>query len=242
VIARSFTDEGVRQFRAWLAAARQDPAREPPRCLLEDDRVTRGLDAPVAVYPVRLATKREAANYLAQALAPLAADQVARDAGLWTWLSLFFFDAVCPPRSGGRRVRNDYYYVFEPQNPRHYYRHLLFVSWNVRRLAGGHDRVFLDTPLSRLDQATEKVMSKLYLTRIPCIFEVIDRLYWDPERQRVRSGVLGPWPGSPGDLRNRLPLRIRQLERTYDLVSLDAGRLLALLGDEFQPRDTVPSS
>lgn len=85
-------------------------------------------------------------------------------------------------------------------------------------------------------------MSKLYLTRIPCIFEVIDRLYWDATRGRVRTGGLNPWPGSPGDLTNRLPLRIRQLEKTYDLVSLDADRLLELLGDEFPRHDAAPSN
>lgn len=239
MIARTFTDDGLREFRVWLAAARRDATLELPG-ILEDDRLAKILDPSVVVEPVRLPTKRDAASYLRRALAPLPEDDVAKDAGLWTWLSLFFFDEVCPRRDGRRRVRNDYYYVFEPDNPRHYYRHLLFVSWNVQRLARGHDRLFLDTPLWRLDQASEKVMSKLYLTRIPCIFEVIDRLYWDPERGRVRAGVLNPWPGSPGDLTNRLPLRIRQLEKTYDLVSLDADRLLELLGDEFRPPGTTP--
>lgn len=242
MIARTFTDEGIREFRGWLAAARRNPTLPPPRHLLDDERLAPPVAPPVTVEPARLRTKREAAAYLARAFASVPDDDLARHAGLWSWLSVFFFDEICPPRGGRRRVHNDYYYVFEPHNPRHYYRHLLFVSWNVRRVAGGHDRVFLDTPLWRLDQATEKVMSKLYLTRIPCIFEVIDRLYWDPERQRIRTGVLNPWPGSPGDLTNRLPLRIRQLEKTYDLVSLDADRLLELLGDEFRRQDAVPSS
>lgn len=242
MIARAFTDEGVREFRGWLAAARRDPTLPPPRHLVGDERLARPVAPHVTVEPVRLHTKREAAAYLERALAPLPDDELARHAGLWIWLSAFFFDEVCPSRGGRRRVHNDYYYVFEPHNPRHYYRHLLFVSWNVRRLARGHDRVFLDTPLWQLDKATEKVMSKLYLTRIPSIFEVIDRLYWDATRGRVRAGVLNPWPGSPGDLTNRLPLRIRQLEKTYDLVSLDADRLLELLGDEFRRHDAAPSS
>ena len=31
----------------------------------------------------------------------------------------------------------------------------------------------------------------------------------------------------------RFPTRIRQLEKTYDLMSLDADQLLELLGEEF---------
>jgi hypothetical protein len=38
----------------------------------------------------------------------------------------------------------------------------------------------------------------------------------------------------PGDLVHRFPIRIRQLEKTYDLVSLTADQLIELLGDEFQ--------
>ena len=36
-----------------------------------------------------------------------------------------------------------------------------------------------------------------------------------------------------GNLVHRLPNRIRQLEKTYDLHSLTADQLLSLLGEEF---------
>ncbi len=43
----------------------------------------------------------------------------------------------------------------------------------------------------------------------------------------------------PGDLRNRFPIRIRQLKKTYDLLSLNADQLIELLGDEFQQAGTT---
>ena len=70
------------------------------------------------------------------------------------------------------------------------------------------------------------------MTRIPCIFEVYDRLYWDDGRNRPRIGISGSKP-TPGNLSHRLPTRIRQLEKTFDLMSLNADQLLELLGDEF---------
>ena len=36
-----------------------------------------------------------------------------------------------------------------------------------------------------------------------------------------------------GDLTHRLPLRVRPLEMTYDLMSLTADQLIELLGAEF---------
>jgi len=37
----------------------------------------------------------------------------------------------------------------------------------------------------------------------------------------------------PGDLRNRFPIKVRQLEKTYDLFTLNADQLIDLLGAEF---------
>ena len=177
-------------------------------------------------------TKGQAARYLAAVLKKLNSEEVAIDPGMWTWLTLIFFDSVCPVVHGKRNVKNDYHYIFEPRNMRHFYRHLLFVSWQFLRLAPTHNRLFLTTHASVLDKVTTEVAKRLYLTRIPCVFEVLDRLYWDEHKSRSRKGVTGSIP-TPGNLSHRLPMRIRQLEKTYDLMSLNADQLLELLGDEF---------
>ena len=158
---------------------------------------------------------------------------MAANAGLWTWLTLYFFDEVCPPADGYHVLKNDYYYVFEPKNSRHFYRHLLFIAWRALCISPKHNRLFLNSPISSLDKVTSEVMKRLYLTRIPCIFEVLDRLYWDRERGRARVGITDSQAVKPGDLVHRFPLRMRQLEKTYDLFSLDANQLIELLGAEF---------
>lgn len=97
-----------------------------------------------------------------------------------------------------------------------------------------HNRIMLDTPISTLERVTELVMQRLYFTRIPCFFEVLDSLYWDPTRKRCRVGIVDPRKVVAGDLLHRLPTRIQQLQKTYDLQSLTANQLLELLGEEFQ--------
>ena len=82
-------------------------------------------------------------------------------------------------------------------------------------------------------------MSRLFLTRIPCIFEALDRLYWDEGRGKARAGIVDQKVVKPGDLRHRLPIRVRQLERTYDLFSLTGDQLVELLGEEFQQEDKL---
>jgi hypothetical protein len=234
MILRQFNEQGIAAMRRFLAACRDDPTTPVPRHLLEDDALAQRVSPEIVVQPRHFPTRRDAAEYLTALLEPLPADEVARNAGLWTWLSLYYFDEVCPVRDGQRRVKKQYYYVFEATNARRYYLHLLFIGWHARRVAHPFDRLFVNYPVSVLDQYTELVFQSLYLTRIPSIFEVLDRLYWDEARGKPRIGVLDPRKAAPGDLRNRFPIRIRQLEKTYDLVSLNADQLIELLGEEFQ--------
>jgi len=234
MILREFRDAGISAFRDFLAQCREEPGTPYPHYLLEDESLTSAISPAIEVAFTRLTTKADAAHYLSSLLGPLSDRSVAANAGLWTWLTLYFFDDVCPPKDGKRKVKNDYYYIFEPRNPRHFYRHLLFISWHILKVAPEHNRLLLSSRISVLDKVTSEVLKRFYLTRIPCMFEVLDRLYWDDSRRRPRSGIVTQQKVTPGDLLHRLPIRIRQLEKTYDLFSLNADQMIELLGDEFQ--------
>jgi hypothetical protein len=229
---RRFTSDGLQAFREFLALCRRQPDTEVSLGMLENKNLTQLVTPECQVAPNYFETKGEAAQYLHAALKPISVDKVSKDAGLWSWLSLLFLDSICPVVDGQRIVKNDYYYLFEPLNTRHYYRHLLYISWRVLHLAPTYNRLFLTTPASVLDAMTTEVMKRLYLTRVPCIFEVLDRLYWDEQKRKPRSGLTRPVTRL-GDLTHRLPIRIRQQEKTYDLMSLTADQLLDLLGKEF---------
>lgn len=239
MIVRQFNADGIVTVRRFLARCRDVSATPVPLELLNDSALTQPLRREISVCERGMSTKADAANYLASVLSPLGDAEVAENDGLWTWLTLFFFDQVCPVRSGQRAVKNDYHYVFEHKNPRHFYRHLLFISWRVLKVAPMHNRLFLTTPLTTLDKVTTEVMKRLYITRIPCVFEVLDRLYWDEKRKKARAGIVGQQI-KPGDLMHRFPIRMRQLEMTFDLQSLNADQLIELLGTEFPVSPRAP--
>ncbi len=229
---RRFNQQGIDAFRRRLSELRQNSAAEVPVEWLEDDRLTEVVVPELQIQRCGFETRRDAAIYLSPVLQELCPERVAGDAGLWTWLSLLFFDSVCPVVDGQRAVRNDYHYIFEPRNSRHFYRHLLFIAWQILRLAPRWNELLLRSRVSSLDQMTAEVLKRLYLTRIPCIFEVIERLYWDAERRKPRPGMTGSRI-TAGNLTHRLPQRILQLEKNYDLVDLSADQLIELLGEEF---------
>ena len=233
---RTFNEAGIHAFRRFLLDARLNPARLVPNELLEDDSLSQLVAPAIEVEARHFRLRADAAEYLRSLLEPLHAHQAENDAGLWTWLTLFYFDEVCPPEDGQREVKNDYCYIFEPKNPRHYYRHRLYIAWRIIMSEPTYNKLFLNVPLPQLDKVTEEVFKRLFLTRIPCVFEVLQRLYWDKKNGRARRGIVSPQKVKAGNLYHRFPIRIQQLERTYDLVSLTADQLIDLLGDEFSPQ------
>ena len=229
---RQFEPSGIETFRKWLRSARLNPNAAVPWELLRDNKLTSPIDTEIELDRPGFATKRKAALYLRDKLAPLPASVVLRNAGLRTWLSLYYFDDICPVDSRGERsVGNDYRYVYEVDQALYHYRHLLRISYEILRRAPDHNRLFLRSPVDQLGVA-EKVMRNLYLTRVEAIFEVMDRLYFDVNTGRAKRGLTTK-PTAPGNLIRRLPRRIQQLQRTHDLNVVDADRLLELLGPEF---------
>jgi len=231
---RRFNTDGVDAFRRELAECRTITTRDIPLELLTDPQLTELVSPAIDIEQRNFVTKRDAAIYFHELFADIPKQQLLEDIGLWSWLSLYYFDVVCPKQGGARKVRNDYTYVFEAKSIRHFYRHLLFVSWRTLDIAPTHNRLLLGTSISSLDKFSSEVIKRLYLTRIPCFFEVLDRLYWDEKRGRARPGVTNFGKITAGNLAHRLPIRIRQLEKTYDLHSLTADQLISLLGEEFQ--------
>jgi hypothetical protein len=231
---RRFNSKGIQTIREALAICRDDPRADFSTELLTNNELSEELAPTINVELRNFATKRDAAIYFHEVLAPIPNQTLLDDAGLWTWLSFFYFDNVCPKLNGQRKIRNDYTYVYEAGNMRYFYRHLLFVSWRILDIAPTHNRLLLDRSISSLDKFTSEVIKRLYLTRIPCFFEVLDRLYWDDSIGRARPGVTNFTKVTAGNLAHRLPVRIRQLEKTYDLQSLTTDQLIELLGEEFQ--------
>ena len=232
-LVRRFNADGIEAFRRELAECRTAPTRGIPLEMLTDPMLTESVLPSVEIELRGFKTKGDAAVYFHQIFGGIPKQQLLEDAGLWTWLSLYYFEIVCPKHSGIRKVRNDYTYVYEAKSIRHFYRHLLFVSWRTLDIAPTHNRLLLSTSISSLDKFSSEVIKRLYMTRIPCFFEVLDRLYWDEKRGRARPGVTDFQKVTAGNLVHRLPNRIRQLEKTYDLHSLTADQLLSLLGEEF---------
>ena len=106
---RRFTDKGIEQFRDYLAELRQGAKEPPPFNLLEDSDFSIPYRGNAEVELQNFNNRLELAQYLDQTLDGIFNGSLPDDVHLWSWLSLYFFDQVCPVEENGlRKPGRDY--------------------------------------------------------------------------------------------------------------------------------------
>ena len=226
---------GIERFRDHLRMMRANPSIPPPFSLLEDPACSEPVTAAPELSRSGFQTKRQAAEYLLPLLKPLMGMGFSADVGLWSWLALYYFDDICPPSAGTRSVLADPHYILAADDYRRSYRHLLASPVRLLQMLPDHNRLWLDAPLPIHGDILEQSIGRLYALRLPCVREVADMLYWDTASMKPKPGISPKKDNpKPGDLRNRLPARIQQLEKTYDLGAMTGHQFLEILGPEFK--------
>src|SRR5437870_2944382 len=100
---RKLTEGGIAAFREYVEVLAAGGSDAPPIGLLTDAHTSEPLTAAPDLEGRTFASKREAAGYLQVQLAGLDRQEIDHNLGLWSWISLFYFDQVCPARSDGGR-------------------------------------------------------------------------------------------------------------------------------------------
>ena len=241
-ILRRFNDAGIAEFVRRIETLREGGTAEIDDAFVIDGKLAVPIVPEVHLDRPAFKTKRDAGAYLSERTRSTRAAYGDDDRGLWTWLSAWHWDAVCPVRENGcRKVLGPYHYAYGYGNKQRRGQHLLAIATMLYEL-DSQSRLTLETPVFSLTQAVKEVSTRLGLLRIRGLMTLLDLLYWDKSTGRVKPGLVGSRATKPGDLANRLPARIRQLEVTHDLTDLSAEQLLNLLGDEFRQWSSQPPS
>jgi hypothetical protein len=230
-LVRVLNEEGIREFREYLAALREGVPRDPPWGILNDAWTSAKLQKQVVIERLAFKTKLAMARYLEQSLKPLGVAASDQNVGLWTWLSLYYFDQLCPLRVGGvRRAGVDYRYILE-LDYRSYYRHLLVGPYTAFKLQREKAALLLCTPVHQLNKYhLELACRQAFLTNRGVI-EAASILYFDPKKGRPKSGA-AVTTRKPGTLFRFIDV-IQQLDLTYDLYSMSGTEVVSLLPAEF---------
>jgi hypothetical protein len=227
-------DKGVDYFRDYLTALRQGATSAPPHHLLVDPRFSAPLRGGAEIEQLTFSTRLDLARYLHSVLAVSGKDSLESDVSLWSWLSLFYFDQICPVgKRGLRKPGKDYRYILEPGYPNGH-RHLLAGTYLVYTVYGlGEDlsRLLLWSPLHLESKFHHQLAARQTLVSNKAIVEAAHRMYFDTRAGKPRKGATAE-KKAPGTL-NRFVAVLQQLDLTYDLYGMNAREILALLPPEF---------
>ena len=231
---RKLTQEGVAAFRRYLERLRGDAAEAPPVDLLTDGKASRPVRGAATVAPRTFQTRLDAARYLDAALTGIDADELEAGVGLWSWLSLFYFDQVCPPgQRGRRRPGSDYRHILKPDYRRGH-RHLLAGAYLVHSVFGlgeALSELLLCTRPYRENQFCRELAGRQSFITNRGVMAAAHQLYYHPHTRRPKRGVQAR-KGAPGTLRRFIHV-IQQLDLNYDLYSMTGSEILGLLPAEF---------
>jgi len=235
---RRLTQAGIKRFRSYLRSLSEGSTSGPPRSLVTDSEASEPF-APARFVEDRVFTTRlDAAGELVKVFDGVPG--LEEDVGLWSWLSLLYFDQVCPAKPDGTRSPGrDYRHILEP-GYRYGHRHLLGGAFLVYRLHGEAAALLLATKLHEESAFHHELASRQSFVSNRAIIEAVNLLYLDERTGRAKRNAQDPKRG-PGTLRRFVDV-VQQLDVNYDLYSMTAEAVLQLLPDEFaewKPRSTT---
>lgn len=230
---RALNRTGIARFRGYLKRLRDGVVEAPPVDLLAATAMTEALPETIQIAQRPFRSRLEIGEFLCERLAPLPAELLARNAGLWAWLSLYCFDHVCPARDdGSRRPGRDYRHIPD-FSYRYQYRHLLVGPYLVFRRHAHRALALLSGPVHVEGGIYQEITSRRDLIANRGVVEAALHLYVDPRRGTIKRGAQAR-SGAPGTVR-RLVRVLQQFDLTYDIYGLTGQELVDLLPTEFDP-------
>lgn len=231
--ARRFTAAGVDVFKSFVQAARDDarqkcPVNPVPAEWLTDGRYTEVTDYELPHGEPQFRSKFDIAQFVAGVVPDGDYEKVRVDVNFWTWLAARYFDQVTANRS---KIKEPRAYV-AGLSFQEFYRHLILAPYYV--YFGARDnpdrvRVLLYDEPTTMNEVMVQFGSYQTLMQNRELQQVIQSLYFDQARQRIKKGAGGKNAGTP----RRLMDFLRQLELNYDLTSISKDRFWEMLPREF---------
>lgn len=211
------------------------PNSDPPYSLLSDNTCTAMFEYEVFVTDKVFRTRYELAEYFNTVFSEQSGcsfKYIERDQGIWTWLTLFFFEVISKRNKEGRWQGGsivNWIPHFEEWNK--YYRHLLA---GPSRVYNAHidnpdvTRVLLANPPDTPGEVYEQLASRMEYATNPEVLKTASILYLNRDGKLKRGAA-----GKEGGSSRRLAQILSQLDVNWDLLSMTAEEIISMLPGEF---------
>lgn len=231
---RRFDDKGIDQFTDFLTSLNSAAPIPYPEALLTDPDVTEIISPAIEVSLRSFDNRYTAAEYFYSLFSNSYLSDIEYDRGIWAWLSLFFFEVLCPADAKGRRKPGQIArWIPESGVSWRYYRHLLAGPYRIylkHKDDPSRAMIVLCGPLHQPGDIVEQLASRQELITNPGIIEAATRLFYDPSFNKPKRGAASK--SGKGTVRRFADI-LSQFDVTWDLYSLDADDVLNMLPAEF---------
>ena len=239
------TEQGERIFQQYLDDLITDSTLEPPFKILNDPSCCYNLNiSKLTENPTqRIVKHREFSNKLefAEYIMPLIGDLVGieKNKGFWNWLTLFYFDVVCPLKEGRRKKLRNAFYIHDGDY-RNVLKHHLAGSFLLYNKHGELAKPLLLDEMSKLTYFREHLISRKNFINCKPLLEVANKLYFDSKEEKLKARVTNRIKNRNGKMvpnagtHRRLLQFEKRLERNYDFYSMTCEQILEILPKEFE--------
>lgn len=223
---RKLNNDGIEEFRKQLGQFRIGARKNLDTQFLTNDVTSSTFNLNIEVEFKNFVSKEHISDYLAARLNLRENRHLYYDVGLWTWLSVFYFDLVCPEKSlGVRSVKAEARYILaDAKNWVRYYRHLLACSARLYCELGELAKPFLMSPIHIWGDFHEQLTAYQSIATNSALIGTAKKLYWDENAKKLKRGAGSKGPGSP----RRFSDIVGQFELTYDLNAMQSKDIVEL--------------
>jgi hypothetical protein len=170
---------------------------------------------------------------LDHALASIEDDNIETDVHLWSWLSLFYFDQLCPAQTNAiRKPGRDYRHILEPGYP-YGHNHLLAGAYLVYTVYGLYDELstLLLYTVPHIESGFHhQLAQRQSIITNKGVMEAAHLLYLEKNKEKPKAGAIAK--NKQGTIYRFIDV-IQQLDLNYDLYSMTGDEVLELLPAEF---------
>jgi hypothetical protein len=231
--ARRFTPEGIDVFQRYVLETREIAKRREAvpifeQEILTDPTYTEAMPYELPVGEPTFQTKLDIGLFMTGVVPDSAHEEVRADGPFWTWLAARYFDQITANRS---KVKEPRAYI-AGISFQEFYRHLILGPYYVYFMSRDDPervRVLLYDDPTTMNEVMVQFGSYQTLMQNRELQTVIQRLYFDQAKQRIKRGAGGKGAGTP----RRLMDFLRQIELNYDLGSIESERFMEMLPKEF---------
>lgn len=235
VQVRVFNEDGLAELEKRLSEIRENQTKYIKDDFLFDKTFSKTYERVIHIEQVDFRNKANLIPYLVDKLDLKKNRELYFDKGLWSWITAFYFDNICPSDMHGKRKVNEtaFYVLNDPKNYTKYYRHILAYPSRIFSEVGDSSKIFLIGDFSKRGEITEQFGAYQEIALNKGILDAANILYWDELTKNLKRGAAGKGAGSA----RRLVRIIRQYQLTYDLNSMTGNEIVKILPKEFSKWD-----